>query len=97
MIAFDAPPLPKTNAFLWLLFKRGLMDSVKPIWSVLEPISLPFTLFIQLTAFISFADASISSKNWIIDSLNGIVTLKPQSSDNKLFSNNVRFTWSYKN
>ena len=78
MTAFEAPPPPRINALSGFLFSiNGINDFSKPTQSVLNPIFLLSIFFIVLTAPIALATSSISSRNFIISCLYGIVTLYP--------------------
>jgi len=75
--AFAAPPAPITTAFFpasEIPFSRKTRFT--PAASVLKPLSLLSSRIMAFTAPISRAASSTSSRNGIIVSLNGEVTLK---------------------
>ena len=84
-MAFDAPPVPSTRAFLCLAPSNGAMERENPITSLLYPHSCVLPLvsrvtFTTLTAFIALASSLMPARCCMTFSLCGIVTLKPQSS-----------------
>jgi chorismate synthase len=79
MTARAAPPAPKRTAFFPLTTNPFFSKPVtKPTESVLCPVSFPSSTTTVLTAPIILAFSSIASKNLMILTLCGIVTLKPQ-------------------
>ncbi len=76
--ALAAPPAPmsKTLESLQLWF-RCFIGSRNPSMSVLYPLNFPFSLLTVFVAPIVLQSSSISSRNFIISILCGIVTLNP--------------------
>ena len=83
-MAFDAPPVPSTRAFLWPAPSNGSMEREKPMTSLLYPHncalpSLSRVTFTTFTAFMAFASSLMPARCCMTLSLWGMVTLKPQS------------------